>query len=355
MLAVWPACLAVACSVSFGTGRARTVEVPPLSDEAAARLSTLRRAVAERPDDPQALRDLGIFAMWRTLEGHRALQTEAEEALIAALAADPTDKTVARMLGRFFNMRAVEGDVSRAEAQVWAYEIYLGEAAGDPMALTMRGFTAWCFAQMGRALVLAKKRRLVRALRTVRRLEKTLERRAAAEPANVELHALAGNFAFFFAGNLPAGKRRRIERAVTHFEYVREHWDRMRAGAKDPRHCPNTYENFMFELAEGHLALGHSDRARAIYTSLATVRPPVTPVKRQIAAASRARIEHLDALAGDLALMPPWPSDGDNCVVCHAPAAQVGFRTFHGPRPALLSEGGRRPRPEVGAPAAVRP
>ncbi len=274
--------------------------------------------------------------MWRTLEGHRTLQVEAEEALMAALAADPTDKTVARMLGRFFNMRAVEGDVTRAEAQVWAYETYLGAAADDPLALTTRGFTAWCFAQMGRALVHARKGRLGRALRTVRRLERTLEARVAADPTNVELHALAGNFAFFFAGNLPAGKRRRIARAVRHFAYVRAHWDRMRAGAKDPFHCPNTYENFMFELAEGHLALGRPEDARPIYEELTRVRPPTTPVKLQIAAAARARLQHLDTLAGDLALMPPWPSDGDNCVVCHAPRASVGFRTFHGPLPEVL-------------------
>ena len=328
------------CSVSFGSGRARPVEVPPLSERDAARLAELRRAVAERPEDPKALRALGIFAMWRTLEGHRELQVEAEEALMAALAADPTDKTVARMLGRFFNMRAVEGDVSRAKAQVWAYETYLGAAADDPLALTTRGFTAWCFAQMGRALVHAREGRLVRALRVVRRLERTLEARVEADPTNVELHALAGNFAFFFAGNLPAGKRRRIARAVRHFTYVRQHWDRMRAGAKDPRHCPNTYENFMFELAEGHLALGRLERARPIYEELTRVRPPETPVKLQIAAAARARLQHLDALAGDLALMPPWPSDGDNCVVCHAPRASVGFRTFHGPLPDLLPDAG---------------
>lgn len=334
--------IVLGCRVSFGSGPARPVAVPPLDAQERVVLDARRAAVRERPDDPGALRALGIYAMWKTLEGHRELQVEAEEALMAALAADPTDKTVARMLGRFFNMRAVEGDVSRAEAQVWAYETYLGDAADDPMALTTRGFVAWTFSRMGRALVLAQGGRLLRALRTVRVLERTLERRVAADPSNVELRALAGNFAFFFAGNLPAGKRRRIERGVAHFSYVREHWDRMRAGAKDPFHCPNTYENFMFELAEGYLALRRTDRAREVYEELSKVRPPPTPVKQQIAAAARARLEHLDELAGDLALMPPWPSDGDNCVVCHAADASVGFRTFHGPVPELLAPGASR-------------
>src|SRR5690606_21806245 len=124
---------------------------------------------------------------------------------------------------------------------------------------------------------------LLGALSAVKDLEEILEARVQATPGDVELHALAGNFAFFFAGNIPFDRRERVERAVRHFEIVRARWDEMRRGARHPELCPNTRENFMFELAEGYLALGDVESARPIHAELTTVREPYTRPKEQIA------------------------------------------------------------------------
>ena len=300
---------------------------PELDAAARAEIRALRDRLAE--GDLRARRELGMTLMWLTLSGHLSLQAEAETTLEAALRADPGDKVLARALGRFYNMRTVAGDVSKAREQVWAYDLLLGPAAADPDGLTHRGFVAWTFARMGQALVHVQSRRLGRALRVVHDLERALQRRTAKQPGNVELRALAGNFALFFAGNLPAGKRRRTREAAEHFTYVRQHWDELRAGAKDPVHCPNTYENFMFELAEARLALGERAEAAEIYRELATPRAPAPPAREQIAQVAAGRLSQLDDLAGDLRLMPPWPSDADNCVVCHASRARVSLRTLH--------------------------
>ena len=110
----------------------------------------------------------------------------------------------------------------------------------------------------------------------------------------------------------------RVERAVTHFEVVQQRWAEMRSGARSESHCPNTRENFMFELAEGYLVLGRLDEARALHDSLTQVSAPVTTAKQQIAEVSAERRDHAEDYAGDMKLMPPWPSDVGNCVVCHA-------------------------------------
>ena len=85
----------------------------------------------------------------------------------------------------------------------------------------------------------------------------------------------------------------------------------------------------MFELAEARLALGEREAAAQIYRELATPRAPATPAREQIAQVAAGRLSQLDDLAGDLGLMPPWPSDADNCVVCHASRARVSLRTLH--------------------------
>jgi hypothetical protein len=255
------------------------------------------------------------------------MRAPAEAHLERAFELDPNDNTVTRSLGRFYNMRTVAGDYSKAEIQVKVYHALLGDT--PPLEMSHRGFVAWTFFQMGRALTAYNQGKLVRALRTVRVLEKTLSKRVKKDPTNVELRALAGNFAFFFAGNLPTRKRTRVRTGVEHFSYARANWERMRKGARDPVHCPNTYENFMFELAEGHLILKQLDEARSIYEELAQPHDPLTPARVQVATVSQERLDNLAAYAGDMALMPPWPSDEANCVVCHAGRAEVSERTLY--------------------------
>ena len=43
----------------------------------------------------------------------------------------------------------------------------------------------------------------------------------------------------------------------------------------------------------------------------------------------RERLANLEAYAGDVKLMPPWPSDAANCVVCHASRAEVSEASLY--------------------------
>jgi hypothetical protein len=184
---------------------------------------------------------------------------------------------------------------------------------------------AWSFSQLGRALDLRHRGRVLEALSVVRSLERTLDEWVERHPDDIEAKALAGNFALFFAGNLPVGKKRRIRRGVALFSTVRARWAEMPLHAKDPVHCPNTYDNFMFELAEGHLVLGDLEAAREVYRELVR-RGHATEATRpqaMIASVSHERLTHLSRYAGDLRLMPPWPSDVGNCVVCHTRSAEI--------------------------------
>ena len=182
---------------------------------------------------------------------------------------------------------------------------------------------------LGQTIQAADEGKLLRAFGRLRRLERALARRTKAQPDDVELQALAGNYALFFAGYVPVGQRKRLRRGVRHFETVKARWSELRPGARDEVRCPNTYENFVFELGEAHLALGHPERAQEIYRELSAVRGEATRGKELIAAASRHRLEHLPEYEGRKELMPPWPSDVGNCIVCHAYTGQLPQNTLY--------------------------
>ncbi|MEX1368640.1 MAG: hypothetical protein AB1Z98_36265, partial [Nannocystaceae bacterium] len=292
-----------------------------LDDAERAELAALATAADERPRDVRARKASGLAHMRATLAGALDLQTRAELDLEAAFALDPHDPLVSRSLGRFYNLRAVAGDASKGSMQVEVYRAYLGDLAVPEMGVVQ--FVAWAFSRLGRVLELRARGRLLAALSEVGRLERALESRSEQRPDNLELHALAGNFALFFAGALPTGKPARVRRAVHHFEQVIAHWDDLRRGARHPELCPNTRENFTFELAEAHLALGNVTRARALYDELSRPRAPVNPARALVAEVSTERLAHVQDYAGDMRLMPPWPSDVGNCVICHAGTAAV--------------------------------
>lgn len=284
------------------------------------------RASDQRPGDFDRAKEAGLGMMWLALGGQLDLVAPAETYLERAFALNPKDEELGRTLGRFYNLRSVAGDWRKAEMQSRVYRAYLGDA--DPKALPTDRFIAYAFMRMGEALARANRGQDLAALRTVRELEGELADRVEADPDNIELQATAGNFAFFFAGNIPVGRRRRVREAVARFEIVRAGWAEMRPGARDWVRCPNTLENFMFELAEGHLVLGERERAAELYRELSRPRAPSTPAREQVAAASVHRLQYLDRYAGRMELMPPWPSDEGNCVVCHAHESRVPTRTF---------------------------
>jgi hypothetical protein len=262
-----------------------------------------------------------------TLAGVLRLRDRAERDLEAAFALDPSDPELNRSLGRFYNLRAVAGDYSKADMQVKVYAALLGER--EPMSMDDSSFVAYSFFMLGQILADKNRGHNLMALRKVGELEEQLAERIRRQPDNVEFHALAGNFAFFFAGNVPLSQRRRVEEAVGHFLVLRERWSELRVGARDPDECPNTYENFMFELAEGLLVLDRLEEAAAIHRELVHIEAPVTRAKELIAAVSAERLRNAARYAGEMDLMPPWPSDVANCVVCHSYTSEVSLQSLH--------------------------
>jgi len=322
-----------------------------LSAEQQGYLDGLAAAADEQPDDFEALRRSGLAHMTFTLAGVLRLQQRAEQDLEAAFALDPSDRLLNRSLGRFYNMRAVDGDYSKAEMQVRVYTALLGgegddpETIPDPMTMSDEDFVAYSFFMLGRILTDKNRGRNLQALAKVKTLEQQLADRVAAQPDVIEFRALAGNFAFFFAGNIPLERERRVRDAVAYFEVLRARWDELRPGARHPGHCPNTRENFMFELAEGLLVLERADEAAPIYRELTAIGEPRTRAKERIAQVAEDRLAHLSSYAGDMRLMPPWPSDGSNCVVCHAWTSEVGLASLYtlAPLEPLPSKAMRKP------------
>ena len=297
-----------------------------LNAQQAEYLQGLAAAAEANPDDYGALKASGMAHMRFALSGVVSLQARAERDLEAAFALDRNDPQLNLSLGRFYNMRAVAGDDSKARNQVEVYGALLGDQV--PKQMSSSDFVAWSFFQLGVVLTQKNRGKLLSALSTVKELEAQLAERTREHPDDIEMFALAGNFAFFFAGNLPFGKQERVQAAVGYFETLRARWADLRPGAKDPDHCPNTYENFMFELAEGRLVLGRVDEAKEIYEELSQIRSPRTRSKEQIAYVSAERLRNADAYVGNLDLMPPWPSDVGNCVVCHAWSSDVPLDTL---------------------------
>jgi hypothetical protein len=337
--------LAPACSSPPPATSAPPRHVDPhLTEDQLDRLARLQAAADSAPGDFAARRASGMAHLQLALAGVLRLQPRAEADLEAAFALDPHDADLTRALGRFYNLRAVSGDRSKASEQVEVYAAHLrGVAVPD---MTMPQLTAWSFSRLGAILELRNRGSLLGALSAVKDVEEVLQARVERQPDDIELHALAGNFAFFFAGNVPFDRRERVERAVRHFEVVRARWDEMRRGARHPEHCPNTRENFMFELAEGYLALGDVEAARPIHEELTTIREPYTRPKEQIAYVSAERLANAKAYAGRMELMPPWPSDAGNCVVCHSWTADVPMDSLWALEPIRVEDIPRRRAPD---------
>ncbi|KIG17917.1 hypothetical protein DB30_02345 [Enhygromyxa salina] len=331
-----------------------------LSADQEALLAELAARADAQPDNFEALAQSGLAHMNFTLAGVLRLRDRAEQDLEAAFALNPNDAELNRSLGRFYNLRAVAGDDSKAQMQVRVYAALLGDA--DPRTMDDASFVAYSFYMLGRILSEKTNGNKLAALRKVGQLEAQLAARVQAQPDNIELRALAGNFAFFFAGNIPLERERRVLEAVAYFEVLRARWSELRAGAKDPTHCPNTWENFMFELAEGYMVLERQSEARELYAELAVIHEPRTRAKELIAHVASERLRNFDAYVGEMRLMPPWPSDVSNCVVCHAWSSDVGLESLYAVEEIRLSDVPSQaqyqpvaslPGPPVGKPSVI--
>lgn len=303
-------------------------EAPVASPRDQSLLEQLASHAEANPQDFDALKAAGMAHMWATLAGDLQHRDRAEHWLEAAFEHNATDVELNRSLGRFYNLRGVAGNDDKAEWQVRAYRALLGDDFDTPPTRPAM-FVAWSFMKLGEVLTARKRGNLFAALATVKQLEAELATRTQEHPNDIEMFALAGNFSFFFAGNIPTDKKRRVQEAVTYFEVVRDRWQEMRAGARNTEHCPNTYENFMFELAEGYTVLGQLDDARPLYEQLGQATTDDTLPRQQIALVSQERLQNLEAYSGSMALMPPWPSDEANCVVCHSYRQTISTKSLH--------------------------
>ena len=102
-------------------------------------LATLAAVADERPDDFAARRASGLAHMNFTLAGVLRLRDRAEQDLEAAFAMNPGDAALNRSLGRFYNLRAVAGDYSKAEMQVKVYAALLGDGRQQVFHVELRG------------------------------------------------------------------------------------------------------------------------------------------------------------------------------------------------------------------------
>ena len=289
---------------------------PLLTDSQRELFQELEAQYAAAPDDFDVVYDAGMNYMWLTLSGNLSFQEKAEFYLVKAFELDPGHKDLSRSLGRFYNMRMVELDFSKADKQV---EVYTAFLEGKPVEeLDDSEFVAWSFYQMARAIRFNEEGHPFKALRSIKDLETNIRDRVEKQPENVEFRALGGNFALFLAGNVPSKQRRRVREGIAYFEFVRDNWEDMRPGAGNTFLCPNTYQNFMFELADAYLVDRQVDEAREIFSELSEVTGTVTRPKEIMAALSMERTVNAEWYRGNKKLMPPWPSDVGNCVVCHS-------------------------------------
>lgn len=291
------------------------------------RLATLRAAADA---DPSALTQqwrAGTAHVRASLRGHIEQREHAERYLERAWRLDPAGERVpaARVLARFLNMRSSVMDLSKVELQLQLYasQQVADEGSGHAQ-LEPAAFHVDSFARGAEALRRYGEGDTLAALRTLERLERSLERRIAQYPEEIDTHTMAGNFALTFAGVLPVGVERRLQRGIEHLEVQQDHWEQLSPRARNTELAPNVRSVFAIFLAEALLAAGERESAAARYEQLIAFTPdevPETQVRAQLVALARHRLANLDAYAGSRELLPPWPAGVSGCVACHARVA----------------------------------
>lgn len=299
---------------------------PILTEEQKIYLDSLEIFCKEEPQNFRRIARTGYTFMNFTLAGHFSLLEKAEYYLERAFSLKQDNKNLNRTLGRFYNLRVVDLDFSKTAMQEKVYYALLGDRSPDE--LDGSEFVSWTFYQTARAIQLQKRKKYIQALRTIRNMERAIEKRIKKRPNNVEYRALGGNYALFFAGHLPFRKGIRVRQGIEYFEYVKDNWDKMRSGAGNTFHCPNTYENFMFELGDAYLCNKEKEKAIAVFEELSQIKGVVTRSKEIIAYMSKERIQNSQWYLGKKELMPPWPSDRGNCVVCHSYNADIPMKSL---------------------------
>jgi tetratricopeptide (TPR) repeat protein len=291
------------------------------------------RAAAER--DPMLLEaqwQAGMAHVRATLHGHVDERDHAEHYLERAWRLDPRAEKVpaARVLSRFLNMRSSVLDVAKLDLQLELYRSLLAAESTDERDLEAKQFRFTSFATAAVALGRYAEGDTLAALRKLAALERAMHLRTREQPDDIDASAMAGNFELTFAGMIPIGVDKRLRRGVAYLETQQDHWQQLSPPARNTGVAPNVRSVFALYLAEALLAAGDVEAAAQRYQEILDFRDqPETAPREQILAIARHRLANLDAYAGALELLPPWPAGVTGCVACHSREASLPIDDLH--------------------------
>lgn len=325
-----------------GSSCVRSLEPPPLRtaeqftdgrelsdlDE----LARLRAAAERDPARLEAQWQAGMAHVRATLHGHVDERDHAERYLERAWRLDPQAEKVpaARVLARFLNMRSSVLDVAKLDLQLELYRSLLAADSTDERELEAKRFRFSSFAAAAEALERYAEGDTLAALRKLAALERAMHMRTREQPDDIDASAMAGNFELTFAGMIPIGVDKRLRRGVAYLETQQDHWQQLSPPARNTGVAPNVRSVFAFYLAEGLLAAGEVEAAAQRYQEILDFRDqPETAPREQILAIAQHRLANLDAYAGTLELLPPWPAGVTGCVACHSREASLPIDDLH--------------------------
>jgi tetratricopeptide (TPR) repeat protein len=294
-------------------------------------LDELARLRAEAERDPTRLEaqwQAGMAHVRATLHGHVGERDHAERYLERAWRLDPQAKQVpaARVLARFLNMRSSVLDVSKLDLQIELYASLLDTdaTASREHDVDAKQFRFASFAAAAEALDRYADGDTIAALRKLAALERSMHSRTREQPEDIDASAMAGNFELTFAGMIPVGVDKRLRRGVAYLETQQDHWQQLSPPARNTGVAPNVRSVFALYLAEALLAANEVDAAARRYQQILSLPDqPETAPREQIVAVARHRLANLDAYAGALELLPPWPAGITGCVACHSREASL--------------------------------
>jgi hypothetical protein len=293
-------------------------------------LARLREAAERDPTSLDAQWQAAMAHVRATLHGHVDERDHAERYLERAWRLDPAAEKVpaARILARFLNMRSSVLDVAKLDLQLELYRALLD--ADTTADLGAKQFRFASFAAAAEALERYAEGDTLAALRKLAALERSMHLRTREQPEDIDASAMAGNFELTFAGMIPVGVDKRLRRGVAYLETQQDHWQQLSPPARNTGVAPNVRSVFALYLAEGLLAAGEVEAAATRYQEILDFRDqPETAPREQILAVARHRLANLDAYAGTLELLPPWPAGVTGCVACHSREASLPIDDLH--------------------------
>jgi tetratricopeptide (TPR) repeat protein len=287
-------------------------------------LVRLRAAAEREPTRLEAQWQAGMAHVRATLHGHVDERDHAERYLERAWRLDPEAEKVpaARVLARFLNMRSSVLDVAKLDLQLELYRSLLDVDSHDLHDAKQFRFAS--FAAAAEALERYAEGDRLAALRKLAALERAMHSRTREQPEDIDASAMAGNFELTFAGMIPIGVDKRLRRGVAYLATQQDHWQQLSPPARNTGVAPNVRSVFALYLAEALLAAGEVEAAAHRYQQILDLRDqPETAPRAQILAVARHRLANLDAYAGTLELLPPWPAGVTGCVACHSREATL--------------------------------